>query len=396
MRTPEDVVQRLTVAWRRNWTDWLGGGGTWPLVVSLDPPTEASASSRWAEFVRWLERWQAYAGPGQVRLGTKAWTRKGTQTLPTHVEFANPSAVSQALGGEAAATFSRADARFAERIAAWPECDAALRTHADWVQALPSGDYERAVRVIDWLSANPDTGLYPRQLPIEGVDTKWLEANAGPIAALLAERLSMPKAPLATLVGLRVDMPKRRLRLLDPVLRARFGGLGDLTVPIDELAAIDPGASVVLVVENQQTLLACEALPGAIAIAGGGFAAAELAQLPWLHACPVIYWGDVDVAGFQILSSLRARLPHAESCLMDEDTLLRHRALWSVDPIASRVREIGHLTPAEATVAQGLVDGRWGLGVRLEQERIPWPHAWARVIEAAIACQAGCVPEQAS
>lgn len=386
MRTPEQVKERLAIAWRRRWTDWLGGAGEWPLSVPLDPPTEAQASASWSAFARWVEAWQAYAGPGQVRRANRVWSRMGSQAVPTHLDFARAWDVAQALGAAPAALFHLADARFTDRLNAWPALEASLRSQASWLQSLSDDDYARAAAVLEWLSAHPQSGLYARQLPIGGVDTKWLEQHAGPIAALLADRLGVARGSLASIAGLKLDAPKRRIRLLDPVIRQRFGGLSDITVRMDELVHLEVGASVVLVVENLQSALACEDLSGAVVIAGGGFAASELADLPWLHQMPLVYWGDIDSAGLQILSSLRARLPHVASCLMDEATLLQHRDLWSTDPYPARRPSAAYLTPHEFDLARGLAEGRWGVGIRLEQERIPWHHAWAELTR--VACNA--------
>jgi len=35
-------------------------------------------------------------------------------------------------------------------------------------------DIQKLIAVLSWLQANPDRQLYIRQLPIKGVDTKWL------------------------------------------------------------------------------------------------------------------------------------------------------------------------------------------------------------------------------
>lgn len=383
MRTPDQVKERLAGLWRRRWTDWLGGGGEWPLPIALDPPTQTQAAANWPAFARWVEAWQGYPGPGQVRRTHRDWNRMGAQSIPTHVDFAAASDVAQALGPVEAAQYRLADARFRDRLADWPSLAASLRSQAGWLQSLSDADYERACAVLDWLVAHPRSGLYGRQLPIRGVDTKWLEQNAGPIAALLADRLGVEKATLTTVAGLRVDPPKRRIRLLDPAMRQRFGGLGDLTVRLDELAQADLRPSVVLIIENLQSLLACEDLPGAIAIAGGGFAASELGQLPWLQDAPLVYWGDIDSAGFRILAGLRTRLPHVRSCLMDESTLLAHRDLCSTDTHPPRAPNVTGLTPKEFELAHRLAEGDLGGGVRLEQERIPWPVAWDALCRAA-------------
>jgi hypothetical protein len=94
-----------------------------------------------------------------------------------------------------------------------------------------------------------------------------------------------------------------------------------------------------------------------------------LASLTWLHDRDLWYWGDIDTHGFAILDRLRQVFPHARSTLMDEETLLRHRAHWGREatPVTT---ELGHLTPAEAQLYEALVAGRHAPALRLEQERI--------------------------
>lgn len=376
MRRPEDVRERLAAAWQRRWPEWLGGAGDWPLTVPLDVPTQAQAQARWQEFTRWIEAWATPPATARLERASRSWGTLGQQTVPTHVAFDSPAALAAFVSPSAAAEFARADARFVDRRSAWPELDASLRRAAGWLAGLSEADYERAVRAVDWLAANPDTRLYPRQLPIEGLDTKWLEANAAPVAHLLAQRLHRAPAPFEIVAGLAVDPPRRRVRLLDPALRERFGGLSDLSLRADELAAVDLGARVALIVENQQCALACEDLPGAIVIMGGGFSATSLCEIPWLQNIPVIYWGDLDVSGFRILDGLRKHVPHAQSCLMDLSTLQSYRHLWTTDPNAHRAATVDRLTPAETEVHEGLLRSRWGHGVRLEQERLPWASSW--------------------
>jgi hypothetical protein len=376
MRTPEQVAERLAATWRRRWPDWLGGSGDWPLAIPLDPPTESVAAASWSAFSRWIEMWRPGISPGTVRWATRAWARMGGQSIPTHVEFGSAADVARVLGASTASDFARTDARFRERCAAWPGIESAWRAHAAWLQTLSDEDFRRASGMLDWLAAHPQSGLYPRQLPVEGVDTKWLEHHSGPIAALLAARLGVARRPLATVAGLAVDPPRRRLRLLDPASRGRLGGLSDVSVRLDELAHLDLGAEIVLIVENQQSALACEEMANAVVVVGGGFSVTELACVPWLQRSPILYWGDIDAAGYQILSALRTQLPHVKSALMDESTLLVHRPLWSKDGATTRPHDLPGLTSDEAAVYRGLLSGRWGHGVRLEQERIPWRHAW--------------------
>ena len=94
-----------------------------------------------------------------------------------------------------------------------------------------------------------------------------------------------------------------------------------------------------------------------------------------MAAAECIYWGDLDTHGFAILNRARAALPNVVSVLMDEPTLLRNRDLW-VEEKNPCTLELFLLTAAEQAVYQGLRQHRWGLNVRLEQERLGWSEAW--------------------
>jgi hypothetical protein len=375
MRSPDQIRERLAITWRRQWAEWLGGGGEWPKDFSLDVPTERLAQKQWSEFAKWVQSWAAAPLGGTMTVASRNWPTMGAQQVPTHVSFASASELSAAVGPEEHSVFVMAQRRWTERANAWPDLTEPLRAHAAWLAKLPEADYERFIAVIDWLSANRDTGLHLRQLPISGIDSKWIERHAGPITRLIAHRFGR-FGSLHEVAGLAADGPRRRVRLLDPDLRAIAGGLSDLTVRLDELAAIQWPIRLAIVVENQQTALCCQDLPGAVVLMGGGFSVTELGTIPWLERIPLLYWGDIDTAGFAILSALRRYHPHTISCLMDEATLLKFRDLWSDEATAVRSACDG-LREEEELLRQKLLSQHWGGNVRLEQERIPWPHAWA-------------------
>ncbi len=146
-------------------------------------------------------------------------------------------------------------------------------------------------------------------------------------------------------------------------------GLTEVSLRTDELAGLDVAAVTVFVVENEVTYLAFPPVPGAVAVFGGGFASAGLAGLPWLRDRELVYWGDIDTYGFDILSRLRGWLPNVRSILMDRSTLLSHRAHWSTEASPTR-RPLDHLTDAEQSLYQDLISDVYGIGVRLEQERV--------------------------
>lgn len=386
MKQPDAVRTRLETTWRRNWTSWLGGGGSWPLTVSLEPPTEARARSQWPHFQAWVREWASPEWADRVVFAPRAWPHLGPQEVPTHVRLQDPAAVADALGAATRALWAVSEKRWAERVAAWPDLADELRAIAGWLGALEQADYLRFVSAFEWLASHPDSGLYMRQLPIAGLDSKWVESHAGPLARLLAVRLGRTPGPLAAVAGLATDVTRRRLRLLDPALRQHVCGLSDLQVRVDELGQLALPIRVAVVVENQQTALACGDLPGAVLLMGGGFAVTELGRLPWLQQVPLVYWGDIDTAGFAILAALRAWHPHTVSCLMDEATLVGHQSLWSHEDKATSAR-LECLANDEQALYQDLLRSRWGPSVRLEQERLDWPTAWAALTAAT---QAAC------
>lgn len=58
---------------------------------------------------------------------------------------------------------------------------------------------------------------------------------------------------------------------------------------------------------------------------------------------------------------------------MDHDTLLAHRALWVEEPRPYDGPDLERLSEFERLVFDGLAGNLWGVNVRLEQERLPWP-----------------------
>jgi hypothetical protein len=170
-----------------------------------------------------------------------------------------------------------------------------------------------------------------------------------------------------------------RFRLLDESLRRSLGGLGDISARVEDLVGLDLEVSLVYIVENLQTGLAFDDRPGSLVFMGLGYGVSALGRLPWVTRARCLYWGDLDTHGFAILDRARRCLPDIGSALMDEETLLRHREFWAVEKEQCAAAGLPLLTAAEQTVYRGLREQRWGMNVRLEQERIGWSWAWPRL-----------------
>jgi hypothetical protein len=255
-----------------------------------------------------------------------------------------------------------------------------LARHFELLADYSVDDYRRLVDMLAWIDGHPDSGLYPRQLPVAGLDSKWIDGRkrllSDLVGAIHDDAGGAGVGDFFSRCGLKAPPQLLRLRVLDPVLRACIGGLGDISAPWEQLAALDLPVTTAFIVENLQTGLAFGDLPGAVVIMRLGYDVEVLGRLPWLDRARCFYWGDLDTHGFAILSLARGHRPGLRSLLMDEQPLLAYRALWVDAPKPYRADTLPPLTAGEQALYQAIRDGRWGQNLRLEQERIPWPIAW--------------------
>jgi hypothetical protein len=380
---PEDVRARCKRQFAREHLAWLGERAGWDetQTIALGAPTQNEAAADPEAVRAWAAAWSAWETsrqPGAVTWETRQWPRLGTQRLPALLVISSRDDI--AMVAEQAGRWQRAAARhqLLTRVCVWLPGRPAPQRLFDALAEYSDVDFERLLSLMGWLSEHPASGLQLRQLPIAGLDTKWVEQRRGLIIDLMQCRplqpsVGQPGRDLHALLGLARQPTRMRLRLLGDDLRRQVGGLCDIEAPVGELAALPISPRLVFVVENLESGLALPAVAGAVALLKLGHAVSLLQLLPWLRASRVIVWGDIDTHGFAILDRVRAGLPHAESILMDLNTLLPHRDLWVEEPRPYDGSELERLREPERQVFDGLSQGSWGMRVRLEQERLPWP-----------------------
>src|SRR5262245_28596844 len=252
-----------------------------------------------------------------------------------------------------------------------------------WIARKPLVLLEQDVRwtrildVLAWFAVHPKSGLYVRQIDVPGVDTKFIEGRKALFSELLdivlpeyaIERSASGAHQFEMRYGLAAKPVLIRFRLLDT--KMAIAGLTDVSVPVSEFANSDLAVRRVFIVENEVTALAFPGFRESLVIFGAGYAVERLATARWLCSRTVIYWGDIDTHGFVILDRLRALIPEARSLLMDRQTLLAHRALWTFES-APQHADLHHLDTSERGTYDDIRLDRLGSGVRLEQERIPY------------------------
>jgi hypothetical protein len=374
MRQPDDVLAELRAIWSRRQRRWLCGEGNWPLRVSLQPPTELTARATVSAVQAWAAAWRHWNGPGTVEWVSRRWPQTGEQRLPAALVLTDADSVAACVS--ARDRWERATTRVARVRELFPTLATSEITAAyDALTDYDDDDFERLLRMVRWVQANPRSGRYLRELPIPGIDTKWAEARKRTLATWLLPLLGERDATdFAALCGLRRAPHTVRCRLLCPTLRAVVGGLSDIQVPLMELSVIAVQPQTVLIVENVASGLSLPDRPGTIAILGLGNAVSALQHLEWLVNARAVYWGDLDTHGFAILARARAAVPHLTSVMMDTATISAHLPLAVVDGAALPWRPSALWTQAEAEAAQGLATNRWGQAVRIEQERLPWDY----------------------
>ncbi|MBR3317842.1 MAG: hypothetical protein IKG21_08535 [Atopobiaceae bacterium] len=275
------------------------------------------------------------------------------------------------------ATLARARARRDLICEALPHVDAAacaktVRTTDAWEDI----QFELLLSAAAWFYEHDAHGLTPRQVPLPGIDAKWLDTVRNrQLVCLLSDKEEL---------GL-VGRPARlEFAYVDPTHAQRCRRRFDSWVDGDSCELVYEPTTCVIV-ENKDTYLSFPALEGGICVFGAGKAGmAVAATFPGVcDAAEVFYWGDLDADGFEILNGYRERGVACQSILMDYVTLERfERYGTSLEkdhrtPIERERKDLPHLTEAERAAYDVLTDPTWTGHRRIEQEKIPLDEAVA-------------------
>jgi hypothetical protein len=229
--------------------------------------------------------------------------------------------------------------------------------------------------IMHWMKSNPRPSIYLRQLGLPGINTKFIEQHKKILSDWLDIELT-PEAIASEFRGIsrfeaRYGFKEKplqvRFRILDSSLYLK--GLSDLMITADEFCQLNLDITTVFITENDTNGLAFPNHPKAIVLFGRGYGFDFLAKAAWLKSKHIVYWGDIDTHGFAILNQCRHHLPHTQSLLMDEATLLDHKAHWTREDKPTNA-VLTHLSNEEATLYDALINNVYGQNIRLEQEFI--------------------------
>jgi hypothetical protein len=172
--------------------------------------------------------------------------------------------------------------------------------------------------------------------------------------------------------------PRIHFTYLDPAYRATGARIHDSATVGDQFApAYLP--QLVVISENKDTAIHFPELEEAISVEGVGKGGKTLAAFPWIREAPVVvYWGDIDSDGYEILNGYRVDFDRdIDSILMDQATYDAYSAFGTSYDQHGRALSAGEpmvllrLTEDERTMYERVTDPRHTGHRRLEQERIP-------------------------
>lgn len=351
----------------------------WPHRFPVGRAASADLGAAFGAYVRQLGEWRDWAAVHDVDLVYATRMVAGTrQEVVSHVLVPDLDTGVRIAGDPWTDLIATARTRAAvlhQEFPNQPDLSRAIRGAA----RLSDVDFDLLLRVCGYFlrrvaltheldgAGAPPTPLTPRQVPIEGVHAKWLDSHQGLVRTVTG----------LDDLGLLPPHPARfHFTYLDPDHLAGGGrrhdsySVGDAALP-----AYQP--RVVLISENKDTAIGFPAVPGGIAIEGEGRGAATIASAPWVRAAAlVVYWGDLDQDGLEILNEFRAAGLTVRSMLMDVETYERYQRYGThFDKNGKSVkahppREVPHLQADEAALYDLLSSGTAPVP-RLEQERIP-------------------------
>lgn len=375
--TPADLKTQVQKLWNRGLllASMADGESLFPRRLTLKGPYSRELSERFPEVRDWIAGLSAGAGSYRIEWRSVNHRVLGTNEIPAAIWI---DQLSDAIGliGKC-----RAADQFAALVELTRDKQFAL---LPWLRKQPlcalelAEDWPRLLEIIGWLLEHPRPTIYLRQIDLPGVHTKLIEGHRGVLAELLD--LVLPEDSIdGTHTG--VGRFCRRYGFLDKPSRVRFRMLDsnvrllpveadqDITLTQAAFASLDLPVTKVFITENEINFLAFPDVSDAMVVFGAGYGFDNLAAAPWLHEKQIYYWGDIDTHGFAILNQLRGFLPHVVSFLMDQPTLLAHRALWGVEMLPE-TRTLTRLNSEESALYDQLRQNHWGERVRLEQERI--------------------------
>lgn len=378
MKTPnavvDDVRRRLSGKWHAH---LVGDEVAFPHAFPLGRPTASQLRTDYKAVHAQTVEWQDWGRAHDAALDYQTRAAKGgtTQSVPTHARVDSIDHAAAIVAGDWPERLTRARQRLVVLCELYPLASNVGRT-LRLVDTYSTVDFELLLTVADWYLEDParaGLGVTPRQVPIPGVHAKWLQSHQAGVLALTGLE------DLGLLAG---HPPRIHFTYLDPSHRVSGARVHDSATVGDSFTpAYLP--EVVVISENKDTAIHFPPLAGGISVEGVGRGGKTVASFPWIRDAPVVvYWGDVDTDGYEILNGYRFDFDRdIDSILMDPETYEMYEEFgtdldkYGRPLVAGNPRPADRLRADERTMYLRLLDALHTGHRRVEQERIPLDRA---------------------
>jgi len=374
MITPDEIKKQASKWWRAFLQSHISGEPFFPKRIDrIGKVKPGDVTNQFETLQLQIERLYLHSknktGTGYlVKTEQQNFRRTGIHELPEFIEFETQDDYISFIGKKKEwQTFLTNYKQVTETILALQEwsfnnCLWLCEPKINWVDIM---------RVCQYFKQNPIPKLYIRELPIN-VHTKFVERNQSLIKELLdvliSGNINKTEKQFEKRFNLKYAEPQVRFKILDKKISQNlFSGIDDLAISISQFEALVLPIKKVLVVENKTTLYTTLTLPKmneTIAIFGGGYGVYNLKNVSWFNNLDLLYWGDIDVQGFEILSQFRNYFSQTKSVLMDKGTFDKffEDDKGTLTTVSAKL----NLTNDEQQLYNILKTNNW----RLEQEKI--------------------------
>lgn len=375
MRSTADITALIARRVRAKWREEISGEMLHPSLpwsFTVGKPSAEDLDRSLVKVREWVQSIESFAdkydltverAPRRSSLGLK-------QTVPSRLVVNSFNAAARVAGMTAELTRDR-DRMAKLRLVAAPGVNTEqIVGTVHRIRTWSEQDTNILVAAVSWLETNSAVGMTAREVPVPGMESKWLTlSRQKEIAALLG----LPD------LGLTAGRPARRnFRYIDPDHLAAGGRQFDVAAAGD-VNKPEYLPSTVVICENVDSAQQLPYMPGTVVFEGDGDAGVALiSQLEWVQRAPtLLYWGDMDVDGLSIVNTYRARGLDVKTVLMDLDAYNAYvdRGV-SVDRRGAALRVqalpvLPYLTAGETALLERLCEPGHSQPRRIEQEQLP-------------------------
>jgi len=309
MLKPREVYSRVHKRYwenKANWKKLLLGEKSFPIRISLKPPTGKQIFNDLKGYQAFISEWQSCSFQKLVKWEKKTSNAIETQLMPVALVINNVGELIDYLDKIHITTRWE---KVIECIVSYSDLlYKPLILNIEKVEKLSLDDAELIVKTLKQLKPKIGRGLYLRALPLIGVDTKFLESNETIISILLDALTRNSVSDSGNLSNwLGCNSTPNGWLYIRPLCETTEKKLGFpiLQLPSNSIQATPLPADNIIVIENVQSGLALPKLKNTIAVFGGGKNVSWL-RSNWLKSKNVAYWGDIDSWGLVSLMMLRA------------------------------------------------------------------------------------------